>query len=83
MFERFLLALVIFGSSTVFAGQAAKVDFSAGVRSTEPLVPDEERKGALRISFKISDRGEVIDSRVFEPSNEIAKQIAPCVERAV
>jgi hypothetical protein len=43
---------------------------------------EEEAKGAFKLSLKVTDQGEVIDSRVLEPSNEIAKQIAPCVERS-
>lgn len=43
---------------------------------------DGEPKGALRISLKINKAGEVTDSRVSEPSNEIARLIAPCVERS-
>lgn len=37
--------------------------------------------GALRISLKISGEGEVVESRVFDESNELAKMVARCVEK--
>jgi hypothetical protein len=41
----------------------------------------DESRGALRISMKIMSSGEVAESNVFDESNEIAKLIAPCVEK--
>lgn len=41
-----------------------------------------EANGALRISLEINGQGEVLASRVFDPSNDVARSIAPCVERS-
>jgi hypothetical protein len=41
----------------------------------------EDSNGALRIAMKITGAGEVVECHVFDESNDVARQIAPCVEK--
>lgn len=41
----------------------------------------DSSSGALRVKFVIRGDGQVVKSRVVETSNDVARAIAPCVEK--
>jgi hypothetical protein len=41
----------------------------------------DDPTGALKVSFTISDHGDVVSTKVYDFSNEMAKSLADCVER--
>lgn len=41
----------------------------------------DDPTGALKVSFTISDHGEVVATKVYDFSNDLAKSLGDCVER--
>lgn len=58
------------------------LDNWGGLKACLKSSPAEgDRTGALQVAFKIGKDGDVLESKVFNPTTEQARAIAPCVER--
>ncbi|MCK6548670.1 hypothetical protein L6R52_22695 [Myxococcota bacterium] len=66
--------------STMDKWRGVKQCLASGTVRNDELKGDAN--GALRLTLKINKAGEVLESRVTEPSNDVARVIASCVERS-
>lgn len=66
--------------STMDKWRGVKQCLASGTVRNDELKGDAN--GALRLTLKITKTGEVLESKVTEPSNDTARVIASCVERS-
>lgn len=63
--------------SAVGNWRGVKACLSAKAQQAKP----DDPTGALKVAFTISDHGDVVSTKVYDFSNEMAKSLADCVER--